>query len=327
MAATCETVQEAGGEQGRRDTPSEDEHDGTLNPLSTSQVQLSTRTTRSQSQRGKGTANQGRSGGEKQQRRQFCTQQCLLSLVRGLSLDDRCPNTETHRQSASHSPDRHGLDCAGLRRLLKEQLDQDNDDEGFESLDRSGWAGALFRVMLISHGYTFVGKGTVAPLIRVLHKEAQIYGRLEEIQGRAVPVYLGSVDLPRIFWLTSTIAIEHMILLSWGGEEAWRCGVEPKRLACETRRKVKEVQRLGVNQGDLREPNLLWNEELGRVLLIDFENGKMREMAQERKMSGRDQIKDKRALEEIENDQLARSKKGRKAEAMMLEGDAREGCH
>ncbi|KAI9777152.1 MAG: hypothetical protein M1816_004909 [Peltula sp. TS41687] len=321
LAAACESIQEDGPGQRRRDHPSDDEGDGTSNPPSASQAQSSATTTRSQ--QGKGTVNQGRSGGEKQQRRQFCTQQCLLGLVRGLPLDERCPNTDTHRQSALHLPNKHGLDRAELRRLLEEQLDQDADDEGFESLDRSGWAGALFRVTLFSHGYTFVGKGTVAALIRVLQKEAQVYERLEEIQGTAVPVYLGSIDLPRILWLTCSIAIEHVILLSWGGEEAWCCELEPRRLARETRRTVKEVQRLGVNQGDLRQPNLLWNEELGRVLLIDFENGKMGEMPQGMKVSGRDQIKDKRTLEEIDgNDQSAKSEKGKKAEAMLMEGDA-----
>ena len=34
---------------------------------------------------------------------------------------------------------------------------------------------------------------------------------------------------------------------------------------------MQEVKRLGIEQGDIREPNILWNEELGRVMLIDFE--------------------------------------------------------
>ncbi|KAI9780185.1 MAG: hypothetical protein M1816_003157 [Peltula sp. TS41687] len=62
------------------------------------------------------------------------------------------------------------------------------------------------------------------------------------------------------------------MLMSWGGEEAWRCdGVADELPEQETERTVQEVKRLGIEQGDIKEPNILWNEELGRVMLIDFE--------------------------------------------------------
>ncbi|KAI9795047.1 MAG: hypothetical protein M1816_000069 [Peltula sp. TS41687] len=73
----------------------------------------------------------------------------------------------------------HFIDRASLTQLLEHQLWEDTDDSGFESLDRSGWAGALFRVTLVSYGYTFVAKGTVRPLIPVLRKEAHIYRCLD----------------------------------------------------------------------------------------------------------------------------------------------------
>ncbi|KAI9783450.1 MAG: hypothetical protein M1816_001374 [Peltula sp. TS41687] len=319
LAATCKPTQDDAPQPRRQDTPSDDGDHGTLDPPPTTSHAQSTFGTTG-SRQGKVTASEGSSDGGQQQQRAYCTTQCLLSLVRGLPLDERCPNVEAHRQLGSG---RHALDRDGLRQLVEEQLFHDDDDAGFESLDRSGWAGALFRVTLLSHGYTFVGKGTVAPLVRVLRKEAHMYSRLDSIQGTAVPVYLGSVDLARIFWLTCSVPIEHVLLMSWGGEEAWQLEQDGVMLARETRRTIKEVQQLGVYQCDVREPNLLWNEELGRVLLIDFERAKVKETDKEGKVGRQVVGKEKRALREIDgNEEVVRGKKGRKVEAVVAEGEA-----
>ena len=157
------------------------------------------------------------------------------------------------------------------------------EEEGFCSLDRAGWAGALFRISLRMYGNTFVGKGTVRPLIRVLHHEARMYeDHLGHLQGAAVPVYVGSIDLAQPYWLTCSIAIEHLLCMSWGGEEAWRysesstdAAVDPTTLARETARTLGEIQATGIDLRDLRDPNILWNAELQRVLLIDFEYAKV----------------------------------------------------
>lgn len=234
--AACNSTQDDELKGRRRDDPNDDEDGPTMGALPvwiSGSAQF--RTTRSQQT--KHQPNQGRrSGPEEGKRRAFCTQACLLGLVRCTSLDERCPNVAAHRYPGSHAQDQHAIDRAGLQILLEELLGQDHDDEGFESPDRDGWAGALFRITLVSHGYTFVGKGTVVQLVPMLRKEARIYDRLEEVQGKAVPVCLGSVDLPRIFWLTITVAIEHGLLLSYGGEEAWRCGLEQKRFDYEMKR-------------------------------------------------------------------------------------------
>ena len=67
------------------------------------------------------------------------------------------------------------------------------------------------------------------------------------------------------------------MLLSSGGEEAWRCGIEEERLRLEAIRSYQEVAAQGVLQGDLRPPNILWNTELDRAILIDFEFAKVEE--------------------------------------------------
>ena len=220
--------------------------------------------------------------------RPYCTQACLLGLIRGHTLDKKCPNVKAHQKKAHyysrntpnrtlkrrrHSNNRHAINQPVLARLMDQQLQgpERDYDGGFKSLERSGWAGALFRLELLSHGYTFVGKGTVQPLVPVLEFEADMYKRMKTIQGKAIPVYLGSVDLAAAFHLTTRTAIVHLMLLSWAGEEAWRCGIEPERLWLETLRTHHEVAALGVQQGDLRRPNVLWNYELDRAILIDFE--------------------------------------------------------
>lgn len=230
--------------------------------------------------------------------RLFCTQACLLGLVRGHVLDMKCPNVQAHQQGAQdngqdNGQDRsnekglgreeckngHGLDQAGLMRLIDRQLQRAgrDDDGGFESMDRSGWAGALFRVELVSHGYAFVGKGTVEPLVPVLHAEAKMYKRMDSIQGKAIPVYLGSTDLTSPFHLTTSVAIVHLMLLSWAGEEAWRCEINPERIRLETTRTECELAALGVQQGDMRAPNVLWNYELDRAIIIDFDIAEINE--------------------------------------------------
>ena len=48
-----------------------------------------------------------------------------------------------------------------------------------------------------------------------------------------------------------------MLLMSWGGEMV----DEAMKWSQEARRTVKEVLKVGIDQWDIRGPNLLWNEE------------------------------------------------------------------
>lgn len=64
------------------------------------------------------------------------------------------------------------------------------------------------------HGYTFVGKGTVRELVTALRHEAGMYEWLRSVQGRVVPVFLGSIDLDQAFHLTTGVWIVHVVLMS-----------------------------------------------------------------------------------------------------------------
>jgi len=203
----------------------------------------------------------------------YCTQGCLLGLVRGNDLDENCPNVSLHRQGEDGVG--HAIDVQTFARLIQAQL-QENLDQDCEPLGIQGARGALFKVTLAAYGYTVVGKGTVKAFMPDLLHEGKIYQRLARLQGTAVPVYLGNIDLTEWYYLDVGVRIRHMLLMSWGGNLAdedesvkgWQ------GLQREIRRTVAEVRKAGVDQIDERPPNILWNGERKRVMLIDFERAK-----------------------------------------------------
>ncbi|KAG5204527.1 Lipopolysaccharide kinase [Trichophyton interdigitale] len=201
----------------------------------------------------------------------FCTQKCLLGLKRGDNLDITCPNVERHRSVAGG--DKHPITTEQLVGLIKQQLDTtlNRDCSPFGS---SGSYGAPFKVTCRRYGYTVVGKGTTSYRWSEVSSEATIYRILRELQGSAVPVFLGLIDLQMIYYLHGVGAIQHMLLMGWGGEHT--SGHKPtKELLRQIRRSEKEIRALGVHHGDFRRENILWNEELRRALIIDFHRCKL----------------------------------------------------
>jgi hypothetical protein len=201
-------------------------------------------------------------------KRQYCTQKCLLGIVRKSPLDENCPNISAHRRNGIG----HAIDRSEFLDAVQKQLAEDLDHD-CEPLGLQGARGALFKIRLVSHGYVFVGKGTVHAFVPDLLFEGHMYQQLESIQGTAVPVCLGNIDLLQWYNLDLGVRILHMLLMSWGGEAANEdemARVMPE-LEGEIRRTVAEVERAGVDQMDVRAPNLLWNREAQRVMLIDFE--------------------------------------------------------
>ncbi len=200
--------------------------------------------------------------------KQYCTQKCLLGIVRGSQLDETCPNASFHPRVGK----KHAVNRSKFLTLIRKQLSDDL-DENCEPLGLQGSRGALFKITLASHGYVFVGKGTVNVFVPDLVHEGKVYQQLAKLQGKAVPVYLGNIDLDKWYYLDVGVRILHMLLMSWGGnladkDEAVKDMPElPKRI----QQTVAEVQQAGINQMDVRPQNLLWNREAQRVMLIDFE--------------------------------------------------------
>ncbi|KAJ5353811.1 hypothetical protein N7541_006375 [Penicillium brevicompactum] len=192
----------------------------------------------------------------------FCTQRCLLGLQKGGLLDDHCPNVSLHRQGGESS--HHPISAEELVKQIRQQLEDDIDD--CTPMGECGSYGAPFKITSALWGYTIVGKGTTTRLWGEVSREADVYRILARLQGSAVTVFLGPIDLAKMYFLHGAGPIKHMLLMGWGGEPIKE--VDPLRR--EYSRSINEILALGVVHQDLRPANLLWNTELGRVLVIDF---------------------------------------------------------
>ncbi|KAF6789081.1 hypothetical protein CMUS01_16352, partial [Colletotrichum musicola] len=189
-------------EQARRDPEESSDDESRRNiPSTPTPTERRTHGRDSQSQGGQGTrrsqrilARRPRRGGEEgsnDEHTPYCTQKCLLGLVRGGALDLGCPNKLLHSRKPNNdrghyhgrgrADARHPIDQTGFVKLLKEQLERTLDD-GITPLGRDGARGVLFKVSLRQYGYTFVSKGTVQAFIQDLQHEAAVYERLRPIQ-------------------------------------------------------------------------------------------------------------------------------------------------
>jgi hypothetical protein len=198
----------------------------------------------------------------------FCTHRCLLGLQQKGTLDSSCPNVHLHRHG--HQGNRHPIDNNALVQLLKDQLDQDL-DHNCTPFGVCGSYGAPFRITCAAYGYTVVGKGTTSKLWKEVSREAEVYQVLRKVQGLAVPVFLGAIDLKMTYFLHGAGEIRHMLLMAWGGREMGT----GERLT-EISKSTALIRKLGVMHGDLRLQNMLWNDELGRVMIIDFHRSEIR---------------------------------------------------
>ncbi|EEU47541.1 uncharacterized protein NECHADRAFT_36088 [Fusarium vanettenii 77-13-4] len=239
------------------------------------------RSTRQGTRRSQRLARQSRGGGD-EQGRQYCTQKCLLGMVRGGLVDPKCPNVALHCKSSAPAGARHPVNHEEWLRLLRKQLEQSLDD-GIRPLDEGGARGVLFQVTLLAYGYTLVSKGTVRAFIKDLEHEAAVYERLKPIQGVHVPVLLGAIDLRsmnKTYYYDHRVYVVHMTLLSWGGCRVDTVDDMNKSLEDEAIRSLRAMHQEGVIHKDVRLANLLFNSETNGVMVIDFERALLLEPPQ-----------------------------------------------
>jgi hypothetical protein len=206
--------------------------------------------------------------------RSYCTQACLLGLIRRHLLDEACPNVDAHRIYGTGSY--HSLNKKSFVSLISSQLARDPDN-GCEPLGKQGARGALFKLTLKSHGYTFVAKGTVLAFKERLKHEVLVYKHLSDVQGKLVPVYLGNFSLVSTYFLDVGVRIVYMLLMSWAGEQANSelMLAMGRDLEVDTSRAVTKMLDCGVEHRDVRPPNVLWNPETRNVVLVDFERSEI----------------------------------------------------
>ncbi|KAJ5152424.1 hypothetical protein N7492_009704 [Penicillium capsulatum] len=214
------------------DSSGSDSNQATSRKRGFSQVASSPSTQRAGHQRDKGNyqGNQAR-----YRNAQFCTQRCLLGLQSGGLLDDCCPNVMLHRRTKDDL--RHPITSGDLVHLLKAQLDENIDR--CIPLGDCGAYGAPFKLTCVVYGYTVIGKGTTSGLWKEVSREAQVYQILRKVQGSAVPVFLGTIDLAKIYFLHGAGEIRHMLVMGWGEKVQhrwnWRLG-SAKKFADHTKK-------------------------------------------------------------------------------------------
>ncbi|CAG9937431.1 unnamed protein product [Clonostachys rosea f. rosea IK726] len=167
----------------------------------------------------------------------------------------------------------HPIGIKGLTGLMQEQLTYslDRDCEPLEIDGKYRAIRTLFKLSLTRYGYTFISKGTIPEFVPYLANKVKIYRRLKRLQARHTIRF-------------ARFKIVHMLLMSWAGELATKAG-ELVDLTTETARSLRMVRGEGVVHDDLREANLLWNEERGRVMVIDFDSADLIPLPKPKQMS------------------------------------------
>lgn len=187
------------------------------------------------------------------------------------ALDRICPNYALHPRGEAGNM--HALTRPLLARRLRRQLATDLDDYCV-NLYKQGATGRLFKLTLVSHGYTFVGKGTVKGYMPRSKFEGRVYSHLKERQGQIIPVHLGNIDLVRP-WIRGGFDIVHMLLMSWAGD----CVIDNvardeagERLVEEQGKRFNaECVKIGACHCDTYLRNMVWNEENQQVMFVDFD--------------------------------------------------------
>ncbi|KAM0554146.1 hypothetical protein ACHAPJ_006945 [Fusarium lateritium] len=199
--------------------------------------------------------------------RPYCTQECMLGLKKNGQLDENCPNVALHRRASGSTS--HSINADDLRERIRVELGRPvhrlRSIKPLEGDGKYGETGALFKLSLRHFGYTFVGKGTFAAAVKRLQHEAEVYTRIEPLQGHFVPVCLGSIDLDTPFPLAAA-DIVYMLLMSWAGDAL----TVADDFLPELPRFQGLLRTYGVIHDDLRQQNVVRNHERGHIMLIDF---------------------------------------------------------
>ncbi|KAL1887817.1 hypothetical protein Cpir12675_006403 [Ceratocystis pirilliformis] len=220
----------------------------------------------------------------------YCTQACLLGLVRGLSLDTSCPNYHIHKsallQASCTQPQgehqKHSIHGADVCRLIREQIaiHPENNCTLLYNEGMYGAIGCLFKLSMNVYGYTFVAKGVESHNVRRLKRETRIYNHLRQQQGALIPVHLGLIKLfsPYPFMARFT-ALSHLMLMSYTGKALHygpsldqRSQELGRDLGQEVEDTYQKLEDWGLNDQDHDVCNATWCEDTQSVMKIDFDH-------------------------------------------------------
>ncbi|KND87151.1 hypothetical protein TOPH_08191 [Tolypocladium ophioglossoides CBS 100239] len=197
--------------------------------------------------------------------RPFCTHKCLLGLAYGGRLDKTCPNAQDHGKNH--------LDRREFLRLVRAQLASDRGANADAiAMGRTGAVGSTVKVRLSSHGYTLVAKGMERHNVDRLQHENKVYEHLRSLQGKKVPVCLGTLDLVLPYYHDGGV-YTHFLFLSWAGWPVW---VRAKDIGQSTLTRgvttaYSAIHKMRVLHHDAALRNILHDAETGKIMVIDFE--------------------------------------------------------
>jgi hypothetical protein len=148
----------------------------------------------------------------------YCTQECLKGLATTGKLDPICPNLPHHIPTdiGLNTPvDIHEYGTVGFVKALQSQIENKKLtlEDGIEVLVR-GSKSIIYQITEQRFGYTVIAKGVTPERDIDLVEEQQVYDQLTPLQGKFVPVCLGSFRLRRAL----PDGTSSMLLLSWSGE-------------------------------------------------------------------------------------------------------------
>ncbi|KAI4858787.1 hypothetical protein F4820DRAFT_462990 [Hypoxylon rubiginosum] len=198
--------------------------------------------------------------------REYCTQECLVGLAYGGSMDKECPNFTDHGQQH--------LEPLAFRNLIRDQLAHDRGpDADATPLHLSGAVGSLFKVRLSAYGYTLVAKGVIGDYSERLDHEIQVYDRLRPIQGVYVPVCLGKVDLVLPYYYDGN-KHNHFLFLSWAGQPLSliaKTVANNASIIDDIATAFRAVHAQQILHCDGAPRNILYEPRRGKPMVIDFE--------------------------------------------------------
>lgn len=209
----------------------------------------------------------------------YCTQRCLRGLCEGWPVDPACPNTASHPSipdtDSPSSPPTHALTPTLVASMASAQLAARRSPSGHHGLGvwrHVGEHSIVTKLTVEGTGYTMVAKVATRPQRNLLDNEACVYAAISDLQGSAVPVCLGLVDLTAPFPLTprsqyADADLWHVLLLSYGGEDPLELGI-PGQLP----------QHTGGTEADLEDARVmfrydnskLWSADAQRIMMVDF---------------------------------------------------------
>jgi len=132
-------------------------------------------------------------------------------------------------------------------------------------------------VRLSKCGYTLVAKGVEGVDYARQQHENKIYDRLQAIQGKHVPVCLGSIDFsPTVLLQQWRLQALHVYELGW--RPLFDCSKvhQASGLVKEVTRIFKAVHRQGVFRRDAEACNILYDAHRGTFMVVDFERAEFR---------------------------------------------------